>query len=494
MREHHDSKSYGSRSVTDLIRALVDPLEKLKVLNEASPDAVLVLQDGRLLFANRQAKRLLGLPSVGFISTHRELSEMLPASGDARWAALVAVVREALSYAESFQRGLPAQGLEVRAQTTRFNEGSLMEIRICSLPERDPERGEEVTSNSLLAAGTAHTFNNLLTAVAGLTELLVREIPPQGAAAELVEQIQKAIGRGLSLTNRLASFEGESSSELVDVNPFELLRELVPLLRHTLPRTLEVRSEVVFQEASLRVDAERLRRLLMMMALDGADELSGRGVLTFRANLAGSNLLVEIVSHGETFTGLGFETEQSPRLMAIQKAARELGGRVALSSVGSDRARILSLPGRKGEVAAAAPAPRREGLAKPGRGETILLVDDEEAIRAVGRAALTKSGYNVLLASNGLEALEIYERESIDLVVLDLVMPEMGGAACFEKLRIINPQVKVVLMSGYTANVRVSEMLKNGCLSFLRKPFDLSELIKMIEEGLGRTRVGAECP
>ncbi|MGE0495043.1 MAG: response regulator [Vulcanimicrobiota bacterium] len=489
MRENHETKSYGSRSVTDLIRALVDPLEKLKILNEASPDGVLVLQDGRLLFANRQAKTLLGLPSVGFISTHRELSEMLPPSGDARWAALVAVLREALTANEVFQRRLPGHGLEVRGQNTRFGDGSLVEVRICALPELDLETGEEVTSNSLLAAGTAHTFNNLLTAVAGLTELLVREIPHQGPAAELVEQIQKAISRGLSLTNRLASFEGEAASQVVDVNPFELLRELIPLLRHTLPRTLEVRSEIVFQEASLAVDAERLRRLLMMMALDGADELSGRGVLTFRANLTGHNLLVEIVSHGETFTGLGFEADQSPRLMAIQKAARELGGRVALSSVGSDRARILSLPGRRSEGVPAPAAPRREGLARPGRGETILLVDDEEAIRAVGRAALTKSGYNVVLASNGIEALELYEPESIDLVVLDLVMPEMGGAACFEKLRAINPQVKVVLMSGYTANVRVSEMLKNGCLSFLRKPFDLSELIKMIEAGLGRARV-----
>jgi CheY-like chemotaxis protein len=120
--------------------------------------------------------------------------------------------------------------------------------------------------------------------------------------------------------------------------------------------------------------------------------------------------------------------------------------------------------------------------------ETILLVDDESMILKVGRQLLEKIGYNVLLARGGLEALKIYEKEktNIDLVILDMVMPKMSGGETFDRLKTINPEVRVLLSSGYSLNEQSQEMADRGCAGFIQKPFSITVLSQKLREILGQ--------
>ena len=120
--------------------------------------------------------------------------------------------------------------------------------------------------------------------------------------------------------------------------------------------------------------------------------------------------------------------------------------------------------------------------------ETILLVDDEERIVAIGEKALKKMGYQVLSARNGREAIMLYEKnqDNIDVVVLDMIMPEMSGGETYERLKAINPNVKVILSSGYSIEGQASEILKRGCDGFIQKPFKMKELSQKIKEILGK--------
>ncbi len=125
---------------------------------------------------------------------------------------------------------------------------------------------------------------------------------------------------------------------------------------------------------------------------------------------------------------------------------------------------------------------------RPGGSETILLVDDEEMIRDIGRKMLEKLGYEVLTAADGRQALALFQRhqDRIDLVLLDMVMPEMGGKEVFEGIKAISDRARVLLCSGYSIDGQASEILRRGCDGFIQKPFDLEGISAKVREVLGK--------
>jgi len=128
------------------------------------------------------------------------------------------------------------------------------------------------------------------------------------------------------------------------------------------------------------------------------------------------------------------------------------------------------------------------GIAYKGR-ETILLVDDEEMIADIGKRMLEKLGYRVLLAESGINALNVYEnhRDSIDMIILDMIMPGMGGSETFDRLKAMEPSVRVLLSSGYSLNGQASQIMKRGCNGFIQKPFNIEQISKTIRKILDNT-------
>jgi CheY-like chemotaxis protein len=157
---------------------------------------------------------------------------------------------------------------------------------------------------------------------------------------------------------------------------------------------------------------------------------------------------------------------------------------------------VYSEPGQGSTFSIYLPASSKEVTRKPhlGKGvlrgsETVLLVDDEKMIIEVGRRMLEQMGYQVLVAGGGKEAVRVYEekRDQVDLVVLDMIMPDMGGADTYDALKEINPRIKVLLASGYSINSKAAEILNRGCDGFVQKPFDMTELSRKIRGVLEQT-------
>jgi CheY-like chemotaxis protein len=205
-----------------------------------------------------------------------------------------------------------------------------------------------------------------------------------------------------------------------------------------------------------------------------------------------------------TDTGVGMDKEIQGKIFDPFFTTKEIGRGTGLglaSAYGIIKGHngiinVYSEPGQGSTFSIYLPASSKEVTRKPhlGKGvlrgsETVLLVDDEKMIIEVGRRMLEQMGYQVLVAGGGKEAVRVYEekRDQVDLVVLDMIMPDMGGADTYDALKEINPRIKVLLASGYSINSKAAEILNRGCDGFVQKPFDMTELSRKIRGVLEQT-------
>lgn len=382
-------------------------------------------------------------------------------------------------------------------------------------------RAHRIEGLSSLSGDLAHEFNNVLTAILGLSDLLVldaRDTPSR----VLLGQIQSAARRGIGLTNQLLTFSRRQPRREDPCDPSDIVRNVIDLVKQTFPRSIQVRAELAAEGCSLQCDVGQLRNAFLNLALNARDAMAGgEGTLTFRSSLieleagrreefsdapAGSYLLFEVED-----TGRGippevrrnmfqpfFTTQEHSRgglgLATTYGIVRSHGGYIDFDTVpGRGTNFKVLLPFAKAvapeEPVAAGPIAAEGDAAAPATG-VVLFVDDEEAIRLFAGAALRRHGYRPLTARNGLEALELLQAHGaeVDLVLLDLTMPVMGGPETFEKLRELRPDIRVVVMSGYGSDERTDRLLSHGALAFLPKPFDVGELLAAVRAALGPSR------
>lgn len=376
-------------------------------------------------------------------------------------------------------------------------------------------RAHRLEGLSSLSGDLAHEFNNVLTAILGLSDLLVldaRDTPSR----VLLGQIQSAARRGIGLTNQLLTFSHRQPRREEVCDPTEVFRGVIDLVRQTFPKDLHLQTELRADAAALEADPGQLRNAFLNLALNARDAMAGQeGILTLRTSvvevdettrerfpeaLPGRYLLFEV---GDTGPGISpevrrnmfqpfFTTHEATRgglgLATTYGIVRSHGGYIGFETEpGRGTVFYILLPFSEA-TAAAAPAPERPALAPietPGTG-VVLFVDDEEAIRLFAGAALRRHGFRPLTARNGVEAVELLKAHGgeVDLVLLDLTMPVMGGPETFEKLREVRPDVRVVVMSGYGSDERSDRLLSHGALAFLPKPFDVNELLVAVRSAL----------
>ena len=266
----------------------------------------------------------------------------------------------------------------------------------------------------------------------------------------------------------------------------EACRDLVSLIRYSLPRGVEVFADIPAGESVLKHRSADLRRLIVLTAIDSAKEINLGGQMKISAREAEDSVVFEV----ETRPGpQGFSPVDDVGLQDCRTLCKSMGGHLVYWTETERRVRLINLPTAPAR-AEKSPESGFRPSGQEGKGKTILLVDDEESIRSIGRSALSKFGYSVLTAKDGVEGVEKFRKHQseIDLVVLDLVMPNMGGAGCFEKIKEMDPGVRGVLMSGFTRNRRVNDLMSRGCLFFLRKPFDLKELHSAVRDAILHSR------
>ncbi len=356
-----------------------------------------------------------------------------------------------------------------------------------------------------LAGGIAHDFNNLLTGVMGNVSLMMLDTEEDHPHHRKLSNIEKYVKSGADLTRQLLGFARGGSYE---VKPTDI-NELIDATAEMFGRTRkEIRIHRLFAEEvhTVEVDRGQMEQVLLNVFVNAWHAMPGGGDLFLQTgNVALSSEYTD--PHGAppgpyvrisvTDTGVGMDKSVQQKIFEPFFTTREMGRGTGLglasaygiiknhrgiitvySEEGKGSTFNIYLPVSPRSVTAESPSPERLT-----RGQaTLLLVDDEEMILDVGRQMLTALGYEILTASDGKTALDLYteQQNRIDLVILDMVMPEMGGGELFDRLRTIDPEVRVVLASGYSINGQAVKILQRGCSGFIQKPFTIHDLSEKV--------------
>jgi PAS domain S-box-containing protein len=360
-----------------------------------------------------------------------------------------------------------------------------------------------------LAGGIAHDFNNLLMGIQGYTSLLLHDMEAAAPQREKLREIEQLIKSGADLTRQLLGFARSGKFEVKPTGMNDLLEKTADMFART-------KKEIVIHKSLgddlWTVDADRgqLEQVLLNLLINAWQAMPGGGNLYLRT---GNDILGEsdfkpydlnpgrFVCVEITDTGMGMDSETQRRifepffttksmgrgtglgLASVYGIIRNHGGFVDVSSKpGKGTTFRIFLPASEREVAVEK-AVERQILT--GR-ETILLVDDEETVLEVVRMILEKLGYRVILAGSGQEAVAVYleKGKRIDLVILDMIMPGMGGGKTFEALREVNPDVRVILSSGYSIDGEAQSIMDKGCNGYIQKPYQIQSLSEKIREVL----------
>jgi two-component system cell cycle sensor histidine kinase/response regulator CckA len=371
-----------------------------------------------------------------------------------------------------------------------------------------------------LAGGVAHDFNNLLTAMIGFSDLLLARHGPDDPSFADIMQIKQNANRATNLVRQLLAFSRKQTLKPIVLDPSEALSDLSHLLSRLIGPKIELRIEHGRDLGLIRVDRGQFDQVIINLAVNARDAMPGGGTLAIRTSNvaidrpvqrgpdlvpAGAYLLIEVAD-----TGVGIPKENLERIFEPFFSTKDAGAGTGLglatvhgilhqtggfifvdSAVGEGTTFSIYLPvfeEREGATAAKAPI-----SARPVEGDltgvgTVLLVEDEDAVRLFGARALKNKGYRVLEAANGEAALDVIngalsEGAHIDLIVSDVVMPGMDGHTLVRLVRQELPEVKIILMSGYAEDV-AEEVARDPAIHFLAKPFSLAGLAGKVKEVL----------
>ena len=457
----------------ELLKSVVVPYERLQQALDASAQGIIVFDNSRISFVNAAARdylrlqdrEVLGIPLLE-LSLLGRLGESVK-RGVSYCRESPSPYREEILFGETCFRLKAVRAPDALCLVTLNRAGGDLFDFADTVPD---DRG------TAAPAAQDDGEHPLLTAVLLLAEVISREVPAGGEASYLCHQILRMLSNPAEGPEE---YRRRCAGE-IRLEAFEICRELVSLIRYSLPESVTLEADIPSSASKTEFRGSRLRCLLIQMALDSAVEIEHRGTLKLAARETESSILIELECRSHNGV-LGKVDSRS--FEDTKNLCRTLGGELLAWKDNNKRVRMLNLPTSKVGAKPGKTA-RTEPNELEGKGRTILLVDDEESIRSIGKAALERFGYTVHVACDGLEGLRVYtqRQKEIDLVLLDLVMPRLGGAVCFEKLKELNPSIKVVLMSGFTRNRRVNDLMAKGCLFFLRKPFELVDLINTVRE------------
>ncbi len=377
--------------------------------------------------------------------------------------------------------------------------------------EAQLQHAQRMEAIGTLAGGIAHNFNNLLMGIQGNASLMALDLDGGHPHSGRLKTIENLVRSGSELTRQLLGYAREGRYEVNAVDLNRLVRETAGTFGAA-RREIRVHTDLHPALLSVLADRGQVEQALMNLFVNAADAMPQGGDLFLSTENRSSDemkkkpyapkggiyarLLVRDTGQGmdeETrskifepfFTTKGLSKGTGLGLASVYGIVKAHGGYIDVSSeVGRGTTFEIYLPATS--VSAETP-PEQERSIDPGSG-TVLLVDDEETVLAVGAEMLSRMNYTVRTAGGGEEAVRLFQadHEEIDLVILDLIMPDMGGGEVFDRLRGIDPGVKVLLASGYSMDGKAAEILERGCDDFIQKPFDMSLLSERVNALLSR--------
>ena len=505
--------------------ALQESEEKYRLLVENAKDAIFIVQDEIIKFPNPKTEEMTGYsaeelaetPFVNLIhSDDRELvidrhkrrlnGEKLPGTysfriinkaGEQLWVDLNTVIIN----------------WEKRPATLNF----LRDITKQKNLEAQFHQAQKMESIGTLAGGIAHDFNNILQTISGFSEILLADKDRNDPDYESLEVIKQSSQKAADLIGQLLIFSRKVESEL---KPVDLNRQIInvsKLLEHTIPKMIRIEHNLAQDLKIINADPLQIEQVLMNLGVNAKDAMPGGGRLILETeNITldeqyckthpgagpGEYVLLSVSDNGH-----GMDKETLEHIFEPFYTTKEagkgtgLGLAMAYGVVKGHGGYIVCYsepgPGTTFKIyfpvlITESPEQRADSRMAPGAEalsggrETILLVDDDAAVLKVGKAMLERHGYTTIMAESGERAVEIYEKEKelIDLVILDVGMPGMGGHKCLKHLLKLDPGIKVVIATGYAPSGKVKETLESGAVGFIAKPFLLADMLKRAREAL----------
>jgi PAS domain S-box-containing protein len=502
--------------------------EKYRTLFERSLDGIFrCAPDGVLLDANPALVAMLGYEDRGqLVGTLQP--RLLPAGGEMPGSA---------DGGETFAVVMPRRDgtpvwLEVNAQPIRRSGGGIAYFEGIVRNINDRKRAEEELKASedklrqsqkmeavgRLAGGVAHDFNNLLTAINGFSDLLLLSFPKEDARRNHLEEIRKAGARAAALTSQLLSFSRKQvlSPKVLDVNA--VVAGMETMLRRLIGENIEFRTRLESSLPKVIADPNQLEQVILNLVLNARDAMPGGGELLMitgsrsfaEGSQAGAHIEVpagEYVMLSVVDTGTGMDAETKSRLFepffttkqkdkgtglglsTVYGAVKQANGTITVESEQEKgTAFSIYLPAASRTDKPGKTRLRERALRSVGGTETILLVEDEDAVRRLVRDVLEVGGYKVLEAPGGEQALELVEKQAKDvrihLLLTDVVMGGISGRVLAEKLRATRPDIKVLYMSGYTEDAIIRHGVYTAQASFIGKPFSPAAISAKVREVL----------
>jgi len=512
--------------------------ERYRYLVQNSPDIIYTLDEkGNFTFVSNAVKRLLGYEPDQLIGKHfstiihdEDLDRAQWVFNERRTGERAATgVQLRLKAADGYEasRAGDVRHLSIELKATGMYDKDIMDpgkeylgthgvVRDISDRKRleaQLQQAQKMEAVGTLAGGIAHDFNNLLMGIQGYTSLMLLKIDSKHPHYEKLKSIEQYIESGAELTKQLLGF---ARGGKYDVRPVDL-NALVEKTATMFGRTKkEVVISTKFDEGlwTVEVDQGQIEQVLLNLFVNAWQAMPGGGNLTLETQNVdldpgmvipyglppGSYVQVRV-----TDSGLGMDENTQRRIFEPFFTTKEMGrgtglGLASAYGIIKNHSGIIEVESKIGEGTTFTiylPASKKtvqkeegqEGVLLRGP-ETVLLVDDEDMIIEVGAEILEALGYKVLTARNGQEALEVFKanRDRVDIVVLDMIMPGMGGGDAYDQLREIDPNVKVLLSTGYSLRGEASEILKRGCNGFIQKPFNIKMLSQKLREILDHTR------
>lgn len=373
-----------------------------------------------------------------------------------------------------------------------------------------------------LASGIAHDFNNLLAVINGYLQLLLVDAPRESELHRDLMQVTTAVDRGTALTRQLRFFTRQAAGELQIVSLNDIVRETLQLLRHTFPPQIVIDLSLSPSAVNIEADSNQVSQVLVNLCVNARDAMMDQVERTAGGNLTIVTSLVEL-SDSEAMkyvngrpgkfvklqvrdTGVGMPPELLERLFVpfvttkTERSGTGLGLAVVYGIVAGHHGfvNVGSVVGKGSIFEVFLPKSERQiettarDWAEPSRASghgTILVVDDNPQVREVIMRMLRGSGYTAIAAQDGREALTRFGTGAgIDLVVLDIVMVGMGGRECLKLLRKADPRARVLIVTGHITDGSVQELLSEGALGVVEKPFHQRTLLTAVQDALARVK------
>jgi len=375
--------------------------------------------------------------------------------------------------------------------------------------ETQLQQAQKMESVGTLAGGIAHDFNNLLMGILGRTSLISADVDSFHPHTEHLKEIEKYVKSAADLTKQLLGFARGGRYVVKPTELNELIKNQNQMFGRT-QKNINIQEKYEKDLWVVEVDRKQIEQVLLNLYVNSWQSMPGGGDLYIQTE----NIVIDeyfnrtyhvepgkYVKISVTDTGVGMDKATQQKIFDPFFTTKEMGrgtglGLASAYGIIKNHNGFIDVYSKKGEGTTFniyLPASEKEAVKEVEiheelyRGtETLLLVDDEDMIVDVGCGIIDKLGYKSLTAKSGEEAIGVYKKnhDKIDMVILDMIMPDMDGGETYDKLKEINPDIKVLLSSGYSINGQATEILERGCNGFIQKPFNMADLSKKIREVL----------